>query len=256
MNFSGVDRSTLLGRALRWPLKLLPRGLEVPIVQGPLRGWRWIVGAGTHGCWLGSYEAAKARLFARHIQRGNVVYDVGANVGFYTLLSASCVGADGKVVAFEPLPRNQLYLRRHVALNNASNVQIIDAAVCDRSGEARFDDSRDPSMGELAPTGGITVKTVSLDELIDQGAIPLPDLIKIDVEGAEDAVLRGAADLLKRHKPRIFLATHGTRAHQSCCAHLTQAGYDLYAVGGGNVAEQDEIYAVKRSGPGLAISVR
>lgn len=117
MNLSGIPRRSVLGRVLRAPLRLIPPGTVLPVLQGRLRGARWIVGAGTHGCWLGSYEYGKRRLFERLVRPGQVVWDVGANAGFYTLLASRLVGSTGSVVAIEPLPRNLSYLRRHLELN-------------------------------------------------------------------------------------------------------------------------------------------
>lgn len=111
INFSAISRERLAGRALRLPLHLIPRGLAVPILQGPLRGARWLVGAATHGCWLGSYELAKQLAFARWLAPGRVVYDLGAHAGFYTLLAARPVGPAGRVHAFEPLPELLSILR-------------------------------------------------------------------------------------------------------------------------------------------------
>jgi hypothetical protein len=105
MNFSGLRRDTLIGRPLVLSLKLVPQSSVARLLQGRLRGARWIVGPGTHGCCLGTYELPKQREFDKAVREGHVVYDVGANVGFYSLLAACCVGENGKVHAFEPLPR-------------------------------------------------------------------------------------------------------------------------------------------------------
>jgi predicted RNA methylase len=94
----------------------------MPILQGPGRGIRWIVGAGTHGCWLGSYESEKQAVVAEALGPGMVFYDLGANAGFYTLLAARAVLPGGEVIAFEPLPENISYLRRHVERNGFRNV--------------------------------------------------------------------------------------------------------------------------------------
>src|SRR5580765_1322501 len=102
-NLSGISRETLIGKLLRAPLRLLPRTAAVPILQGPLRGKKWIVGSGTHGCWLGSYEYDKQKLFQKTVRSGDVVYDVGANAGFYSLLASLLVGEKGHVYSFEPL---------------------------------------------------------------------------------------------------------------------------------------------------------
>ena len=92
MKVSEISNRSVAGRLLRLPLALIPPALAMPVLQGPLRGYRWIVGSSNHGCWLGSYEYAKQRLFAQMVRSGDVVFDVGANVGFYTLLAACRVG--------------------------------------------------------------------------------------------------------------------------------------------------------------------
>ena len=102
INFSGIPQSNWLGRALRLPLRLIPKDANVRILQGPLRGKYWISGSSDHGCWLGSYEVAKQRKVTELVRPGMICWDVGANVGFYTLLFAELVGRTGSVYAFEP----------------------------------------------------------------------------------------------------------------------------------------------------------
>ncbi len=89
IDYSHVPQSSLLGRAMRLPLRLIPRHWAVPVIQGPLKNMRWIVEAGTHGCWLGTYEWEKAQRFAQEIRPGMVVFDIGAHAGFYSLLASS-----------------------------------------------------------------------------------------------------------------------------------------------------------------------
>src|SRR5579862_7724955 len=105
-NLSGISRKSWLGKLLRAPLRLIPRSAVLPILQGPLRGKKWVVGSGNHGCWLGSYEHDKQSLFQKTVRTGDIVYDVGANAGFYSLLASVLVGEKGQVYAFEPLPAN------------------------------------------------------------------------------------------------------------------------------------------------------
>ena len=100
MNFSGVSNKSIVGKALRFPLRLIPCGAQMTILQGPLRGKRWIAGSSDHGCWLGSYEYPKQRAFSAAISHGDVVYDLGANVGFYSLLASVLVGTKGQVFSF------------------------------------------------------------------------------------------------------------------------------------------------------------
>jgi hypothetical protein len=82
INFSGITNQNILGKILRSPLRLIPPKTVLPILQGKLRGKKWIVGSGQHGAWLGSYEYEKQLLFQQIVQEGNVVYDLGANNGF------------------------------------------------------------------------------------------------------------------------------------------------------------------------------
>jgi FkbM family methyltransferase len=244
VNLSTIAAQSWLGRVLRLPLRLIPADRPVPILQGPLRGMRWIPGAADHGCWLGWYEHAKQRALADAIGPGHVVLDIGANVGFYTLLAARRVGAGGTVVAFEPMASNVSYVQRHLALNRLTNVQIVRAAVADRSGTGRFATHASRAMGRLAEEGDLDVPLVWLDALFREGRIPRPDVIKIDVEGAELNVLRGAASLVTMTHPVIFLATHGTEVHRQCCQLLRSWGYGLAPIGhDGDVDAADEIVA-------------
>lgn len=227
MNFSGLSSHSAIGKLLRLPLHMVPRELPVPILQGPLQWRLWIAGSSSHGCWLGSYEYHKQRLFARMARAGDVVFDIGANVGFYTLLAASRVAPSGRVVAFEPMPSNVKRIHQHLKLNRIDGVRVFEAAVSSTPGIARFAPHASNAMGRISDTGSMEVTLVSLDDLSESGSIPDPNLLKIDVEGAELGVLHGASRLLARARPTILLATHGAEVHRQCCAFLRDAGYEL-----------------------------
>ncbi len=218
--------SSLLGRVLRWPLRLAPHGRAVPVLFGPARGLRWVVGVGLHGCWLGTYEWRKQSRFVRAVAPGAVVYDIGANTGFYTLLAARRAGPGGAVHAFEPNPRNLAPLREHVRLNRFKHVTVHPLALSDRAGELAFEDTGS-FTGRLAQQGGLKVNAATLDQLVFARQLPAPTLVKIDVEGAELAVLRGGQELIRRHRPAIFLATHGSDVHATCCRLLAEWNYQL-----------------------------
>jgi FkbM family methyltransferase len=220
-----LHHGTVVGRILRLPLRLIPHGMSVRVLRGPLRGARWVVGAGTHGCWLGTYEQKKQRAFARAARGSAVTMDIGANVGFYTLLAAICGGVRCKVFSFEPLPRNLSLLREHLRLNGLSSVSVFALAVSDRSGTAHFDEGDGPFTGRLSPQGTHSVQTTSLDELSDAGVLPDPDLMKIDVEGAEYLVLQGARGLLRRARPTVFVSTHSQVLDGECVRLLESLGY-------------------------------
>ena len=246
MNFTSISNKSILGRIMRFPLKFIPSGIKVPILQGKLKGKKWIVGSFNHGCWLGSYEYKKQTLFAETVTEGAVVYDVGAHVGFYTLLASEIVGQSGKVIAFEPLPQNLHYLNKHLSLNQCGNVKVIEAAVAEESGTTFFTKGISSSMGYLSSTGDYEVKVVSLDNLVLNREIPYPDYMKIDVEGAELLVLSGAKKILNDFAPVIFLATHGADIHKQCCDFLKSAGYHLQSIEEKNIYETDEILAFKK----------
>lgn len=218
---------TFFGRLVRLPLRLVPRQAVVRIRSGELRGWRWIAGSATNGCWLGTYERHMQHLFRERIRPGAIVFDVGANAGFFTLLASKLAGASGRVYAFEPLPRNLYYLERHVRLNDLANVTVEALAVAATSGEAHFRTAAHASMGGLAEGGNLRVVTASLDDLIASDRIPRPDFIKMDIEGAEGDALRGAADLLGSGPLTIALSTHGYQQHELCWSILKNAGLDV-----------------------------
>lgn len=220
---------TLFGRIVRLPLSLIPSETEVRILRGPLRGKKWIVGAASHACWTGSYEAERLRALADSIVPGATVYDIGANVGIYSLLASSLVGPSGTVYAFEPLARNLRYLRRHIALNQLQNCVVLELAVSNLEGTRRFSAaSWDYSMGRLSPKGEISVQSITLDSCIygEKGLRP-PDLVKIDVEGAELEVLQGGARVLTEFHPAVFVEIHGALLHADCRAFLVAKGYRI-----------------------------
>jgi FkbM family methyltransferase len=232
MNLSAISDKTLLGKILRLPLRLIPPEAALPILQGRLRGKRWIVGSSIHGCWLGSFEHAKRIVFERTVTEGSVVFDVGAHVGYYTLLASVLTGPAGKVFAFEPAPRNLGYLKRHLERNRIRNVTVIEAAVSDGPGVAPFDETDTHLTGHLSPEGALQVATVGLDDLVAQGRLPLPHFIKMDIEGGETRALRGAKTLLSQAHPAIFLSTHGRDVHEECCRFLESLGYTLEPIEG------------------------
>ncbi|MEM4204149.1 MAG: FkbM family methyltransferase [Candidatus Methanomethylicaceae archaeon] len=159
----------------------------------------------SHGCWLGSYEYAKRIVFERTIRENSVVFDIGVHVGFYTLLAAVLIGPRGKVFAFEPFPANLVYLKEHLRLNDIDNVVVIEAAVSEKSGIAFFDEGPNSSMGHLSQERRLQIRTVSIDELVTEKELPVPDYIKMDIEGAEMLALIGARSILAQFHPIIII---------------------------------------------------
>ena len=143
-------------------------------------------------------DAAQLSAFMNAIRPGNTVADVGAFRGTYTVIAAALAGPTGRVVAFEPTTANADVIRTNLALNDlTAHVHIEPAAVSDRMGTAKFFVWGDASTNALTrqhdASAGISVRTVALDEYFADG---LPDVVKMDIEGAEILALRGAQRLL------------------------------------------------------------
>jgi FkbM family methyltransferase len=237
-----MHSSSMLGRFARLPLRFLLPQLVVPVLRGPLRGSKWIVGSSLHSCWLGSFEYEKQRRVASELNPGSIFYDIGANVGFYSLLAARLV-TSGKIYAFEPLPSNVWYLRRHLELNETSNVEVLDLAVSDQVGTAFFEEAACRLMGHLAQEGTLGVRTATLDSLVFEEEISPPTVVKMDIEGAELLALRGASECIQRHRPLIFLATHGREVHEACCRLLESWGYECQLLDGVTAEDRGEVVA-------------
>jgi FkbM family methyltransferase len=204
----------------------------------------WIKGSGVNGYWLGSYEKLKQLALLKYLRAGTNFLDIGSNVGFYSILAARIVGLDGSVCSIEPVPRNVGYLRRHIALNRLSNVIILEIAICDVTGEALFNDSAEPCMCCLQNEGNRIVCTDTIDNLVTSGRIRIPDVIKIDVEGAEARVLRGMALVIEQIRPTIFIATHGVNEHQEVLKMLRLFSYDVHGLAGEDPTSTNELVAL------------
>ena len=155
--------------------------------------------------YLGSSEPESAAFIRRFLKPGMVFFDVGAHIGEYSLIAASSVGERGRVHAFEAQPSTAAILRQNCAANQADNVVVNSCAVSDREGHLDFDISPEPAMSSIAPAqrrnrkilARIRVRSITLDEYCRQNEI-WPDLMKIDVEGAERLVFEGADGMLRR----------------------------------------------------------
>jgi FkbM family methyltransferase len=180
--------------------------------------------SGTHpGYALGTSEPMVQDVFAENISPGGVVWDIGANVGFFSMIASRLVG-DGKVVAFEPLPANQEAMRRNLTLNGITNVQLVDLAVGDQEGTAYLQLCDSPARPDTRPrllkdddpspqqspsqTRQLEVQTSTIDRQLE--TLPAPSLVKMDIEGSEVAALQGASVLLSKHRPTVICEFHGT----------------------------------------------
>jgi FkbM family methyltransferase len=166
--------------------------------------------------WLGTYELPVAEKLAAEIRAGDVCWDVGAYIGFFSALMAHKSGAC--VTCFEPFPDNRRRLAMQADLNQHLKLSILPLALAAEAGTAEFLVAAESTMGKLAastfqegvqPCQRIAVETTTIDRVVESGRAAPPALIKIDTEGAEYAVLAGGMDTLAKHRPRILLEYHG-----------------------------------------------
>jgi len=196
---------------------------EVRILRGPARGMRWLAGSGPPNFYLGTYEREKAHLFAEAVKMGMTVYDIGANAGYYSLIAARRTQAG--VYAFEPFPVNHQRIVEHVKRNRLSNITAIAAAVGATDGMAHFQSGRTLCEGRVSGDGDLTVAALRLDTFVRSH--PVPDLVKIDVEGGEVDVLLGGESVIQRRRPILFVATHSPDLDAASRHVLGSFGYSV-----------------------------
>ena len=198
-------------------------------------------GAGTSLARGLPYDPETSKLLRRLVEAGMAVADVGANVGYFTMLSAGLVGAQGVVHGFEPTPEVCSLLLRNVLANGFQNVQIHETALADYVGDAKFfyypNNSDENSLRQLTEDTSrvIDVKVTTLDALFADSSTRL-SFVKIDVEGAELSVLKGARRLLASHRPLVLfeVSRHQEKYGVSggdLAAFMKDFGYACYTVG-------------------------
>jgi FkbM family methyltransferase len=172
---------------------------------------------------LGTAEPFVQEALVAALRPGMVVYDIGCNVGFYAVIAARAVGAGGRVIAFDALPANVAATLANAARNGQDNVEAHARAVGSFDGRARFATASRSVWGRLDDGGDVEVEVVALDGPIAAGTLPVPDVVKLDIEGGEAAALTGLQRTLREHRPLVFVETHGTEAE----VRAALAGYDL-----------------------------
>lgn len=195
----------------RRPLRAVARRLTKKssrIVWGPLKGLQFT--GQELVCKMGIYEMHVQYKLKDLLKEGDVFYDIGANNGYLSLLGARCVGPNGMVYSIEPLPQNSRRLQLLMDENRVENCQLIEKAVSNRSGTTELylgDDHYTPSLIRGRRSRVMNVSVMTLDDIaIDHR---WPDLIKLDVEGAEVMALEGAKKILASAKaPKWLIEVH------------------------------------------------
>jgi FkbM family methyltransferase len=241
-----LGRGHLLGpighQARRLGAKLLlpERCAWVQVESGLARGvWLHLKLKDEAGYWFGNYDARMQNLLKKFCLPGSVFYDIGSNLGFFSLAVAQATRPNGKVIGFEPEPENCVRFKEMVIRNDLQDrVELVEAAVWSYTSTAGVLFKRgvrprahggilaDGVSPVLAEGETVMVPSVSLDDFMRKGG-PVPDVVKIDVEGGECEVLKGAAELFSRAKPILICEVHREEAAQWIAGWLARTGYSV-----------------------------
>lgn len=188
---------------------------------------------------LGVFEVSKMAAVKRYLTKGQTFVDVGGNKGDFALLAASLTGQTGKVLCFEPEPRNCHWIRRSTELNSYENVDLHELALSDSEGTAQLHLGRQSGSHTLLAgirgrdVGTVTVRTATLDSILDTLSVSQVDVMKVDVEGAELSVLEGARRTLMTN-PHIVLLIDihpflGVKPER-LCSLITEMGFAIHSM--------------------------
>ncbi len=242
---AGLRRVPVLGRCVSWAgAKLVPRDslAWVQVQSGPAQGlWLHLNPRTGQNYFEGGGEPEVQEVLRQNLRPGMTFYDVGANIGFFSLLAARLVGKEGRVIAFEADPEIAARLREHVTRNEFDWITVEQQAVWSEPRTvffARTDPATSPDRGlghvvEVSAGDTIHVDAVSLDDYTRTQ--PLPDFLKWDVEGAEVEVFRGAARLLKEKRPGIICEMHSEENHRTLVEEFSRLAYVCKPCGAGHI---------------------
>ena len=237
---TAIKRIPLVSSLQRFLLSQFLEGREFAhqIDAGPGRGLTYpVVLPDDKGVWTGTYELTFVEALARATQPGSTCFDVGGWRGYCGGVMA--MQDAGKVVIFEPLPGNCDRIQRLIELNPSLPIELVQAAAGESSGEATFTVMDATSMGKLvespfqqgiSTSESISVNVVSLDNWCQSNGVPFPNIMKIDVEGAEMMVLRGARRILTESGPTLFIEAHSRELAKQVVSYLEQMDYRIHVL--------------------------
>ena len=235
-SLAGLRRLPVLGDSLSWiSRKLVPRDalIWVQIQHGPSEGlWIRVNPRTGQNVQKGIGEPQVQKALVDHLRPGMTFYDVGANIGFFSLMAARLVGPEGRVISFEADPEIAARLRENLARNRFTHAHVEQKAVWSEPGTVPFErvdpnTSPDRGLGYVSTNGSapgaIPVEAVSLDQYA--ASHPPPDFLKCDVEGSEVAVVQGAAQLLSGKRPILLVEMHSPENHRTLRQKFAGHGY-------------------------------
>jgi len=232
-----LRRLPVLGALFAWIAnKILPRGTLVwaQIQNGPGQGlWMRLNPRTAEAVQQSTGEPQMQQALVEHLRPGMTFYDLGANIGFFSLIAARLVGSSGRVVSFEADPEIACRLQENLQRNNFSHAVVEQKAVWSETAPvsfARVDASASPDrgLGHVAANTSkssllISVEAVSLDDY--SLSHPAPDMIKCDVEGAEREVFQGAQRLLREKRSILLVEMHSPENYRALIQKFAEFGY-------------------------------
>jgi FkbM family methyltransferase len=243
-----LRRIPLLGPILYmiWLYLFRGEGRTIVVENGPLKGikLRQRMGVTTvlPDLAAGAYERDCLESLSRELGPGQVFYDVGAHTGIYSFLASRLVAPGGRVVAIEASARNAKEVRAGLRLNRILICEVVCVAVSDHVGTSMLLDPGNSSMYQLAEVSSIAsvgrtaVRTTTLDHLVERyGA---PDVLKMDIEGAEVLALRGAQSLLRAKKPLLLIEVHTSEIARELYSLLRGCGYTIHRLSGDQILDE------------------
>lgn len=228
---------------------ILPeRELDVSVLFGSAKGIKMSLHLKREKAyWLGIHELEVQRYFTEMIKPGFVIYDIGANIGFYSLLASKLAGPSGQCFAFEPVPRNIDRLKRNIELNQMHNVNIVPMAVSDSYRQGVFKPGVNDSMGTLiydkqVQDGLISVPVTTIDRFVLEDGNPPPNFIKMDIEGEEGNAIIGMREVLKKFRPYIVCELSGYESSSIVWDTLKDMKYEIFDVVSKSILETTPSY--------------
>jgi FkbM family methyltransferase len=228
---------------LKHTIKLFFGRVYGKIRSGPLKGKKWSIASGNKFI-RGDYEQYKTDAFLEHYTRGSIFFDIGAHIGYFSSIAALINNGNGRIFAFEPRPMNIKFFRKHIEVNNFQNVSLIEAAAGPSDGYVGFDDNHGSATGFVSKEGNLKVKQVSIGRMIKDGSLPVPDFIKIDVEGGEIDVLEDLSDVISSSRPKMLVATHSKECRDFTEDFLNKNNYSFRVLNPEAVSGDTEIIAI------------
>ena len=234
--------------------------ISLPVLKGPARGLKFrldLVRRLESAYFLGKYDTHILSRLNRVLSRGSIVWDCGTYLGFYSAFFARQVGPTGKVVAIEPDPRNLARTRENVELNGLHNVQYVHAALGAPLGEVEFvlsddsnshlpgcfvgdDEAREHWLEREKTQERIRVSCLSLDQALLDLELPKPNLVKLDIEGAEKEALKHLEVVAGESKPFFVIELHNAECDLEAWRFARRFGYTLVSMETGEVVRSEK----------------